>query len=266
MKGPFTIIFRGHSGSRLLCEAFLQNDFWMGLCETKTRDAREFGYRNHEVRRLIKAAFLYPEASPAEKARLQKRMRNLVQNSKNFCPNPASKIAYGWKQAITTFTIQIFLDAYPHAKAIHLIRDGRDVMLSRLGRISKMDDPLVRLMVFGDANVTEYRGKPLTPEVVEEYRNEIELRHWVTVVRFGMRGRMYANQYMEVRYEELCHRPVETLGRVFEFLEVPFYQKTKEWVLSESSNQRIGKWKDYQQQSIEAVKIGEPLLQELGYL
>jgi hypothetical protein len=266
MKGPFPIFFRAHSGSRLLCEAFRQNGFWMGLSDNKTRDAKEFSARVPEMKFLIQEAFRYPELPPTEKERLQQTMRVLVETSKSYCPNPESMIAYGWKQGITIFTIEIFLEAYPEAKAIHLIRDGRDVMLSRRARTKRLDEPFNRLVVFGDANVSQYRGEPLTSRVIKKYRNELEMHHWVTAVRFGMRGRSFKDRYMEVFYEDLCTRPIETLAEVFEFLEVPFNSKAKECVVNSASAGRIGKWKNYDDQLNDAIMVGEPLLRELGYL
>lgn len=159
------------------------------------------------------------------------------------------------------------MDAYPEAKVVHLIRDGRDTMLSRLdSRMRKLDDPGNRLMIFGDEHVSHYRGQPLSRELVEEYRNEIEMEHWVTAVRFGMRGRKYAERYMEVLYEDLCSHPAETLGRVFEFLEVPYRAEARAWVIANASAARMGKWKANHEELKDAIAIGAPLLEELGYV
>ncbi len=266
MQGPFAIVFRGHSGSRLLSEAFLQNDFWMGRCDNKTRDAEEFAYYLKPVRKLVKHAFDYPTMALAERGLVQQKMRDLVESSKASCPAPQNRMAFGWKRAIGAFLIEIFLDAYPAGKAIHLIRDGRDVMLSRLRRVEEMDDPTVRQMVFGEAELTHYRGAALRDEALRLYRNEIEMLHWVTSVRFGMRGRKYPKQYLEVLYEDLCREPKATLTRVFDFLEVPLYPQTLAWIAQNASRQRIGKWQSEAAQLEAAIKIGEPLLQELGYL
>jgi hypothetical protein len=266
MKGPFIIIFRGHSGSRLLTDAFLQNGFWMGSCGNRTRDAREFDYRIPAVRDLVKGGIHYAEAPAAEQQRLQQQMRDLGEASKSLCPHPDSLIAYGWKRAINTFLVEVFLDAYPQGKVIHLIRDGRDVMLSRLARVEEIDDPVVRYMVFGNEELSEYRGRPLAADVVKKFRNELEMHHWVTSVRFGMRGRKHANRYMEVFYEELCEKPVDIVGRVFEFLQVPFFPQTREYLVKSASTNRICKWKTYENLIKDEIEIGKPLLEELGYM
>src|SRR5688500_18501314 len=202
MKGPYPIICRGHSGSRLLCEAFRMNRIWMGLADNPQRDAEEFSQGKPVVRELVERGFSYPELSQTEKREAQRLMTTLVETSKANCPVPDEKVAFGWKRAITTFTCEIFLDAYPEAKTVHLVRDGRDVMLSRLNvRMGNLKNKLNRLVVFGDADITRYRGRPLDDGVVEEYRNEIEMHHWVTAVNFGRRARRYGDRYLEVRYE-----------------------------------------------------------------
>jgi hypothetical protein len=194
-------------------------------------------------------------------------LRKIVQKIERQCLNPQEWVAYGWKRGLTVFMVEIILDAYPQAKVVHLIRDGRDVMLSRLdARMSRLHDPVNQLTIFGKSGITTYRGKPLTPEAVAEYRDELEMHHWVTAVRFGMRGRRYGKRYKEVRYEDLCTHPSDTLGAVFDFLDLPFSPKAREWITANASAQRIGKWQDRAHALKPSISIGEPLLQELGYM
>ena len=141
-------------------------------------------------------------------------------------------------------------------------------MLSRANyKLTHLNDPFNALVVFGNASTTTYRGQPLTREVIDAHRNELEMQYWVTAVQFGMRGRRHPGRYMEVRYEDLCSEPVETLGRVFDFLEVDFSTLTREWILENASTRAIGKWRAHDAAALaEATTIGEPLLRELGYL
>ena len=268
MKGPFPIFCRGHSGGRLLCEAFIENNFWMGITNPRTKDDAVFSQRNPTVQHLLANAFIYPTLPEDEKTALQQTLRSLVDESKNKCPDPESRIAYGWKRGITTFLVEIFMDAFPQSKAIHLIRDGRDVMLSRLNSRMKQlsDDPLNKSLVFGDAEINEYNGLPLNWKTVKTYRNEIEMHHWVTATEFGMKGRSYPGRYLEIFYEDLCRQPVETLAKVFDFLEVPFLPGARNWIAENASPKRIGKWTGQEHFLHNAIKVGEPLLKKLGYL
>ncbi|HEX2722556.1 MAG TPA: hypothetical protein VHM24_06525, partial [Gemmatimonadaceae bacterium] len=67
MKGPFPIFCRGHSGSRLLCEAYRKNAVWMGKAENKQRDAYEFAQVHPEVRLLVERGFYYATLSDEQR-------------------------------------------------------------------------------------------------------------------------------------------------------------------------------------------------------
>ena len=250
----------------MLCEAFRQNGMWMGQADTKHRDSREFSQKIPEIRYLVESGFRYGDAAGGEQAEMRSRLDALVAASRDGCADPEGRPAFGWKRAITTFTIDIFLDAFPEGKIVHLLRDGRDCMLSRLDeRMRALDDPFNRLVVFGDAHVREYAGEPLTQETVEKYRNEIEMTHWNTVLEFGLRGRRHPDRYLEVKYEDLCLDPAPALGRVFQFLDVPYRQQARDWIVANAYPASIGKWRGREAELADAIKIGEPLLRELGY-
>ncbi len=267
MLGPFPIFCRGHSGSRLLAEAYRRNGIWMGLSDNRTRDAREFRQANPEVQYLIRQGFYYHQLSPEEKKEARRRLRTLVETSRKHCPNPKQYVGYGWKRAVTTFFMPILIDEFPESRIVHLIRDGRDVMLSRLNaRMRNLDDPLNRLVVFGDETVTCFNGHPLTRKTVKRHRLAIEMMHWVTVVRFARRHGGQARHYLEIRYEDLVARPADTLERVFHFLGVPVKPDVLDWAQQHASPARVGKWRDYPELYEEAINLGQSLLQELGYL
>ena len=266
MKGPFAIVCRGHSGSRLLCETFIQNGIWMGNTDNDQRDTVGFGQGVGAVRRLIRYGFRYPELGDDERLEARQLMSGLVEKLKSECPTNEETVAFGWKRPVTIFLSPILLDSLAEAKVIHLIRDGRDAMLSRLEhRMTRLHLPLKRLAVFGSTDVAEYRGRPLDSSTVEDYRNEIEMHHWVTAVQFGMKLRRYPDRYLEVRYEDLCTAPEKTMHGVFEFLEVPFRSEARDWVVTNASTRAIGKWRGREEELAEAIEVGRPLLNELGY-
>ncbi len=82
--------------------------------------------------------------------------------------------------------------ALPEAHFIHLIRDGRDVALSK--RAKRDDDPSAERLA----------------------------RHWAKRIRWTREQGQVARHYMELRYEDLVAEPGRELRRICEFIELEF--------------------------------------------
>ena len=142
-RGPFPIFCRGHSGGRLMCEAFIRNGIDMGEVSRERKDTTWFADTNSKVHRLVMNSLRYPTLTPEEQAAWQERTRECVgdyMQSQIRGPGP-----FGWKMGFTLFMMPMVLDAFPSARVVHLIRDGRDVMLSRLNARMDFRSPLNRL-------------------------------------------------------------------------------------------------------------------------
>ena len=264
VRGPFPIFCRGHSGGRLLCEAFIRNAIEMGEVSPERKDTTWFADTNPKVHLLVMNSLRYPTSSPEERAGWEERTRECIRDyasSQIRGPGP-----FGWKMGFSLFMMPMVLDAFPSARVVHLIRDGRDVMLSRLNARMDFRSPLNRLVVFGDADVATWRGAPLTADTVTAYRNELEMQHWVTAVTFGLRGRAYGDRYLEVRYEDICTDPIPQFERIFHFLDVPFLPGTRAWLTKCVYGTRVGKWRRLPPEKIDtSLAIGADLLRHLGY-
>ena len=250
--GPLPVFCRGHSGGRLLCEAFIRNGIAMGEVSPERKDTRWFADTNPGVHRLVMNALRHPDLPAEEKVVWQERMRACIDAYvRDQVPGPGP---FGWKMGFTPFLMPMVLDACPDARVV------------RLNARMDFGSALNRLVVFGDADVTTWRGRPLTAETVAAHRNELEMRHWVTAVRFGLRGRACGSRYLEVRYEEVCADPVVQLERVFGFLGVPFLPETRAWLARSVHVTRVGKWRRAPAAEIDAaLAIGADLLERLGY-
>ena len=261
---PLPIFCRGHSGGRLVCEAFIRNGIAMGDESPRRKDTRWFAASNPAVHQLVMNSMRYPNLPTSEQAAWQQMTRECIGNyvrSRIATPGP-----FGWKMGFTLFMMPMVLDAFPAARVVHLIRDGRDVMLSRLNVRMDFSSALNRLVVFGNTEVTTWQGKPLTTETVAAHRNELEMQHWVTAVQFGLHGRAYGDRYLEVRYEDVCADPIGQFKRIFEFLDVPFLAETRSWLAQHVYATRVGKWRRAPQAEIDpALAIGADLLDRLGY-
>lgn len=267
MIGPYPVFCRGHSGGRLVCEAFMRNGINMGHVTKTHKDSEFFSIRtNEKIREIILHAFEYKRADQALRARLQGLMKETVQAF--VAAEIQSEGPFGWKIDPTLFTLPVLMEACPQAKAVHLIRDGRDVMLSRLNaRIEHLDDPVNRLMVFGSTEVTTFMNRAISlDKTVKKLRTELEMQHWVTAVEFGLRGRQYGKRYLEVKYEDLCAAPLAEFEKIFAFLDVPFLEETKIWLAQAASANRIGKWKTLPPEMLALpLQLGGALLDKLGY-
>jgi hypothetical protein len=238
----------------------------MGEVSPERKDTRSFALTNPHVREMVLRSPDYFHAAESEKAKSQQQALACIDafwRSEIGHDGP-----FGWKMGISLFTMLPLLDACPDAKVIHLVRDGRDVMLSRLNaRIQHLDDPANRVAVFGSADVATIGGLPLTQDLVEAQRNELEMRHWVTAVGYGIKGREYPDRYLEVRYETLCREPVETFAKIFDFLGVRYRNGTRHWLKDNVYTSRMGKWRELPADELaKPLEIGRPLLTELGYL
>ncbi len=107
------------------------------------------------------------------------------------------KRRWGEKTPYYVLHMPLLLEMFPGAKFIHVIRDGRDVLLSLFGR---QDD-------FGVYN-TYYGAK--------------YWEHYVATGQHLGRARLTPKQYLEVRYEDLVTAPEPVLRRILWFLGEPF--------------------------------------------
>jgi hypothetical protein len=262
LKGPFVVTSRAHSGSRVLAEALVRNKVWMGEL-TASFDARGFGNDSEVVRKLMRHGSRYHRKDESVREHAREMARGVVRHARESMPADGDYLAFGWKQPRTNFYVEVLMDAVPEAKVLHLIRDGRDCMLSRIRSATKIYKPGGRLLIYGNRR---YPVADTSAEYIKEHRNELEMHLWVTSVRMGMKGRKYPERYLEVFYEDLCREPIPTLEKVFAFLGMPFLDETREWAAANIRQSRIGKWVGREEELKEAIAIGEPLLRELGYL
>lgn len=103
--------------------------------------------------------------------------------------NARGKVRWGDKTPFYTPDIDIIRTVFPDAKIVHLVRDGRDVVLSQKS-IEWMSGNL--------------------PKLVLDWRWKTTIAHKV--------GAVIGQDFLEVRYEDLVCQPEEVLRRICTFL------------------------------------------------
>jgi Sulfotransferase family len=166
----------------------------------------------------------------------------------------------------TSFLVRAALDAYPRARVVHMVRDGRDVVCSLLakgwlsGARPGADD--VGIAYGGYARFW------VEPERVEEFaatsnarRAAWAWRRYVTAARSAPSG-----STVEVRYEELAAGPRGVAEPLAEHLGAD--PELLAGALADMHAESVGRWRrdlDAEQLADVEAEAGE-LLRELGYL
>jgi len=164
----------------------------------------------------------------------------------------------------TSFVLRAALHAYPAARAVHIVRDGRDVVCSLLER-----GWLRHERKDADDAGLAYGAHPrfwVEPERAEEFRSASEARKaaWAWR-RYVSAARAVPDRTLELRYEELVTDPVAVARRVADYLDVDPEPLAES--LSQAFDRSVGRWtKDLTPDQLADVQ-GEagPLLEELGY-
>ncbi len=149
----------------------------------------------------------------------------------------------------------------PNALFIHIVRDGRDVATS-----------------------LSHLGWPFEPRCPwdRDHGLLISALFWEWMVRKGREGgRQIGSDYLEVRYEDLVHRPRETLKVLSEFIHHDLnYERIQQngigtvrrpnssfsGAASSDTFKPIGRWKGLEPAEAERMEaLLAPLLQDLGY-
>ena len=268
-RGPFVIVCRAHSGGRILSEAFQRNGIQMGNIHPHTKDSTFFAVRRNEIiKSIIEISFVYRDLKDVQKKQYQTMLKSCL--SQYYQREITDDIApFGWKFGESLFVAPVLMDAVESSRVIHIIRDGRDVMVSRIpARFEKnIHEAFNELIIFGPDPAKSFLYHAFQENSIKDFRNALEMQHWVTCIEFGLTCRSYTRQYLEVRYEDLCRKPVEVLSLIFNFLGHPITKECADWAQRSVHQNRIGKWLFLNEDEMNLpMQVGRTMLQRLGYI
>jgi hypothetical protein len=204
---------------------------------------------------LPRLASLPPERAAPELRRILERVRTLglVRGLRGVEQTPE-----------TSFALPAALAAYPEAIAVHVIRDGRDVVCSLLERG----------WLRADRGGADDAGQPygaharfwVEPERHEEFSQATEARRaaWAWR-RYALAARVVPERTVELRYEALVENPHAEADRIAEALDSGAEPLRR--AFAEVHGSSVGRWRrdlsPEQVADVEAEAGG--LLAELGY-
>jgi len=258
---PVVIFNKSHSGSRFLARLAQDQGIFMGADLNESLDALPFlplvervVLDHSPAFELLRRAELWPtDVRALVGAALDAHLAG---------HRPGQP--WGWKLCETVYIVPLIATIFPHARFVHLVRDGRDVAFS--DHVSP-ELPFWRKVYFGNDAVMSWRGMPLDNEAYFRRSYLYNARHWLESVRLGRSyGAMLGDRYCEVGYEELCMRPDVAGRRFMEFLGLPLDEAALAATAREAQTAAIGKFRrqpPWQQRRVQ--RLIEPTLFAFGY-
>ncbi len=256
--GPPVIVYNAaHSGSRLLTRMLAAMGVYMGANLSDSEDSLDLSELVEHI--VLDHApdytRLFAEGDPA----LDRLAIAAVTAHLAGRPPDAR---WGWKHCETGHALPVIARLFPEARAIHLIRDGRDVAFSPF---VAPKHPYWRKIYFGIAELRSWRGLAMTQRAYRAHGPLFNANRWVNSVTLGRaHGGMLGERYCEVRYEDLVTDPRGEAARIAAFLGLPACELSTEALGVDSG--RVGKWRALPEaETAEVLQLLEPTLTAFSY-
>jgi hypothetical protein len=264
-RGPIVVFNKSHSGSRLLAKALHAGGVFMGAHQNASYDSEDVlplvehlvlrhypDYAglwrddlggDHELPALIRAAF--------------------ARHLDGFDRGAARP--WGWKLCETTYILPVIDLLFPHARYVHLIRDGRDVAFC--DHIAPRS-PFWKKIYFNTDRIERWRRLRLTHRDYRRRPHVYNALHWTNSVALGRAfGAMLRERCLQIRYEDLCRNFAPTLRRVFAFAGVGDVERMIAQLGPDVHETSIAKHRHRSRWKLRQVlAVAKPELLALGYL
>lgn len=138
------------------------------------------------------------------------------------------RVWWGWKDPRTTLTFPIWLRIFPHARYVHILRNGIDVAISIHRRSIKQHKKIWKRLF-----PLDYCPKTLDfsycfelwEKYISYFYNHIEM--------------IPSAQYLEIRYEDLLANPRQNLGEIAQFIDFPLQDQALDAACNQINTGRL---------------------------
>ena len=248
-SGPVVIGGTGGSGTRVVARLARHAGYDLGRNLNEAEDALEF-YSFHEkwINRFVSA-----ERSGQAFPDTELMKKEFEAALERHCPaRLRSERWWGWKAPRSIYLLPFLHDQLPAFKFIHLLRDGRDMVLS----------PNQNQLRKHGAAVLSWHERLFrsTPQRALLLWERVNLR----AAEFGESN--LRENYLRIRFEDICAKPVETTAHILSFLGAPVDPEPVARV-EISPPSTLQRWRNYSPALIARLeKLGGNSLRKFGYL
>jgi len=191
----------------------------------------------------------YDESGESLGANNQEDIANNLLNSTGF--SALGNIHWGWKEPNSHIFLPAILLRYPNLKYIHMVRNGLDMAYSnnQQQRLNWKNC----LHIFKPYEITSAQDQIDTAndaciDSEEAEQARLSLSYWISanlrVLDIG--HSMPQNNFMLIKYEQLCENPVEESMRIAHFLEIDHQAgNLPDLVSNIKASSTIGRYKNF---------------------
>lgn len=257
MTSPILFLARGHSGTRAVSEFLELCGVYMGHSGNRNNVYDSFPFTFDFQRHLLVRNFKYGSGCVIKEPA---RIKKVFKKCKAIHLEKYKKGRWGFKTCDGMFSFEMYNMLIPNAKYIELVRDSRDVILSRNGRCHlTYFRPEVRskyweyfkIVTFGVSNDAKsckyFVDNPKNYKVLFKNRFMIQAKMCIEHIRqmnlLRDKGLVNENNTIKISYEDFCRSPVK-IGKVLcDFLDLPFTKSAKRFCDNNVYSSSIGRWK-----------------------
>jgi hypothetical protein len=256
---PVVIFGTGGSGTRVLQVLTDHSGYYLGTNLNRAGDALDIGHfmRRWLDRYLGKTDWIATMLSGSEKSRfgyplaMAEDFALTLEDHRGAIEDPQAM--WGWKAPRTILILPFVHELFGGMKAIHLVRDGRDMAYSR-----------------NQQQMRRHAPQLLDPDQNEASEPVRSIAFWARVnlaaARYGERE-LGAN-YMCMRYEDVCGDPATAVVQLLDFIGSPASRESMERVAAEKihPSTSIGRWREHDQAELDTLEsIAGDALRKFGY-
>jgi hypothetical protein len=250
-SAPLVIGATGGSGTRVIARIAKHAGYNLGNRLNSSEDALEF-YSFHDawINPFVSAQHRGQAMTPWQSARMKEDFHAAL--ARHIPEAERRGTRWGWKAPRSVYLLPFFFAQFPKLKFIHVLRDGRDIALSQNQN---------QLRKHGRA-VIGWRERLFhsTPEGAALLWEKVNLR----AADYGASA--LRENYLRIRFEDLCAEPLETTARIVNFLAAPI-DPAPIAQAEITAPKTLGRWRDCSPRIISKLEaVAATSLRRFGYL
>ena len=201
---PLVIGATGGSGTRVIARIAKLAGYNLGAKLNSAEDALEFySFHDRWINRFVSAQRRRERVTPWQSARMKEDFHAAL--ARHIPAAERRGTHWGWKAPRSIYLLPFLHVQFAQLKFIHVLRDGRDMALSQNQNQIRKHGPAV--LSWGERL---FRSVPERSVLLWEKVNSHAADYGETSLR---------QNYLRVRFEDLCAKPLETTVQILNFLE-----------------------------------------------